>query len=115
MSVTIEDLEQQIEDNKKVVAKRDLALKLSKNPEFRQLILEEFCVQECARYAQISGDPSVDASGRADALNIAQAAGHLKRWLSILVRMGHQAEQNIFDSEQELEELRSMPEGEGVE
>ena len=64
-------------------------------------------MQECARYAQVSGDPNVDATGRADALAIAQAAGHLKRYLSVVVQMGNHAENEIVNIEQAIDEARA--------
>lgn len=99
-------LEQQLNKSKDLVALRDLALNLSKNPDFKKLILEEFCVKECARYAQTSADPSLGAVERADALALAQAAGHLKRWLSVTVRMGDVAESDQSNLEEQIEIAR---------
>jgi hypothetical protein len=100
-------LEQQLEDNRQLMKLRDMALKLSENREFRKLILEGFCRDECARYAQLSADPALKAEERADALGMAQAAGHLRRFLSVTVRMGHTAEAQIADLEQAIEEARA--------
>lgn len=100
------ELEGQREKLSEAVERRDLALKLSKNRDFRKLILDEFCEKECARYAQNSANPALDKSGREDSLAIAQAAGHLKRWLSVTVQMGNQAEREIVDLDQALEEAR---------
>lgn len=103
---TVSDLEQQLKAQKLAVENRDLALKLSNVPAFRKLILDEFCVQEAARYVQTSGDPALTEAQRADALNIAQASGHLKRWLSVQVLMGNVAANNIIDIENAIEEAR---------
>lgn len=100
-------LEQQLQDAKTLVENRRMALKLSQNREFRKLILDEFCVKEAARYVQASGDPALDAASRADSLSIAQASGHLRRWLSVQVQMGVVAERDILDLEAELEIARS--------
>ncbi len=99
-------LEKQLEDSKEAVARRELALKLYKNPEFKKLVLDEFCTTECARYAQLSADPSLGDRERADALALAQAAGHLRRFLSIVVTMGNQADRLIPDLEAEIEAAR---------
>lgn len=88
-------LEQQLNKTKQSVELRNLALKLSENPEFKKIILEEFCVKECARYAQLSADPTLSVEDRANSLALAQAAGHLKRYLSVLVRMGDVAESDL--------------------
>ena len=61
-------LEKQLADTKTLVDRRTIAQRLAANADFRKLILEEFCVNECARYAQASADPALGANERADAL-----------------------------------------------
>lgn len=100
------DLERQLAENQQIVKLRDTALKLYGNPEFKSLILDRFCVQECARYAHSSADPALTAEQRTDALNMAQAAGHLRRFLSITVQMGNHAERQIGDLEDAIVEAR---------
>lgn len=99
-------LEKQLDDAKEFIARRDLAVKLYKNPEFKKLIIDEFCGSECARYAQTSADPALSDRERADALAIAQAAGHLRRYLSVIVTMGNQSEQMLDRLEAEIEVAR---------
>ena len=99
-------LEKQLADSKLSLERREKALKLYKDPNFKSLILDEFCVSECARYAQSSADPALNAEQRADALAIAQAAGHFRRFLSVVVTMGNQAERLIPDLEVAIEEAR---------
>lgn len=103
----VSQLEKQLADTKTLVARRDMALKLSKNSDFRKLILEEFCVQEAARYVQASADPALGATERADALAIAQASGHLKRYLSVIVQMGSVAERDLVTLQEAIEEARA--------
>ena len=95
-------LEKQLADAKQAMEMRDLALKLSEIPEFKKLILEKFCVTECARYAQLSADPNVTEGVRASSLAIAQSAGHLRRFLSATITMGDVAERSIPDLEDEI-------------
>ena len=99
-------LERQLEEYKKVVERRDLAKKLYNNREFKKIILDDFCITECARYAQSSGDPPLTTEQRADALAMAQAAGHLRRYLSVTVQMGNSVEGQIADLEQAILEAR---------
>lgn len=99
-------LEKQLEDGKEFIARRDLALKLYNNREFKKLILEEFCTNECARYAQLSADPALGAVERADSMALAQAAGHLRRFLSVVVQMGNNAERTREEIEQAILEAR---------
>ena len=100
-------LEKQLADTKTLVDRRTIAQRLAANADFRKLILEEFCVNECARYAQASADPALSANERADALAIAQSAGHLRRFLSVVIQMGNSAENTIADIEAALEEARA--------
>lgn len=99
-------LENSRDQYKKAIELRDLAEKLSANSEFRKLILEEFMVNEAARYVATSADPAMGPNERADALNIAQSAGHLKRWLSVVVQMGNVAENNMVDLDNAINEAR---------
>ena len=99
-------LEKQLEEAKVFITRRDLAVKLYNNPEFKKLIIDEFCGSECARYAQTSADPALDDRQRADALAIAQAAGHLRRYLSVIVTMGNQSEEMLDRLEAEIEVAR---------
>lgn len=99
-------LEEQLKDEKARVERRDAILRLSKNPDFRKLIVEDFMMRECARYAIESGDPSLEPAARADALAMAQAAGHLKRFLNVNITMGDTAERNIIDINQAIEDAR---------
>lgn len=99
-------MEQQITNLRKAVELKDLALKLEKVPEFQKLILDHFCVTECARFAQSSGDPSIPKEMREDALSMAHAAGALRRWLSMTVRMGWQAEEETKEVQDELVTMR---------
>jgi hypothetical protein len=104
----IEHTEYRISELKREIALRDRLLRLQNNSDFIKLINEEFLVKEAARFVQLSQDPALpDDNSRRDALNIAQASGHLKRWLSMLIRMGNVAEQDLRDQEQILDELRA--------
>ena len=99
-------LEDQLKDSKALVERREAVIRLSKNPDFRRVILDEFFVEECARYARESGDPALTPAQRADALAIAQSAGHLKRYLNVQIQLGDAAEASITDLETAIEESR---------
>lgn len=105
-------LENQLEASKELIERRRLALRLSENADFRKLILDEFCVKECARYVHTSGDPAIAPNERADALAMAQAAGHLRRFLSVTVQMGAHAERELSNLEEALTEARAEEGGE---
>lgn len=100
----VQELENQLAGCKELVELRQAALRLSKNTDFKKLILEYFCRDECARYAQSSADPNLSPEDRANALAIAQSAGHLRRFLSVTMQMGYQAENQLADIEQAIVE-----------
>ena len=81
----IAGLEYQLQGNIEVIDRAEDVRKLCENRLFRKVILEQFCEKECARYVQESGDPLLSAEQRADALAMAQAAGHIRRWLDISI------------------------------
>ena len=103
----LEALQKQRTDAEEFIARRERALRLADNPDFKHLVLNEFCVQECARYAQSSADPALKSEQRADALGIAQAAGHFRRWMSVVIQMGNQAESQLEAIDQAIDEVRS--------
>jgi len=100
-------LEQDIEGAEELVVRRNMALKLAANPEFRKLFNEEYFVTEAARLVQLSADPSLDLNQRADALNMAQATGHAKRYLSMIIQMGAHAERDLPEARATLDEMRA--------
>lgn len=123
----VNQLEKQREDNRKRIEKRDMALKLYGNREFKKLILDGFCLEDCAQYAQLSQDPALGEREQKDALLISQAAGHLRRYLSVIVQMGNKAEADnasideiidevrLEEAEEEAEQLRLQAAGENYD
>lgn len=107
MSLEIQALEQQLAACHEAVMWRDKAIKLQEVAEFRDVVLQKFCVTDCARYAQSSADMSLDTQARADSLALAQAAGHLRRYLSVLVQMGNNAANMIDGIEAEIDAIRA--------
>ena len=103
---TIADIERQITELKELSERKDLALSLEKNSDFVKLILDGFCERECARFARNSSDPALTKEQREDSLAMAQAAGHLRRWLSVTVRMGMHADNEISEARRTIEEMR---------
>lgn len=108
----IQDLEQDIKDAEFLVERRQMAIKLYDNREFRVLFTEGYFTSEAARLVQLSADPALDPAQRGDALAMAQATGHMKRYLSMTVQMGAVAERELSEMRSTLEELRAVEDGE---
>lgn len=104
---TVAQLEQQLQDAKYLVERRDMALKLSGNREFRKLILDDYLVTEAARLIGGSGDPNLTVQQRADMVEMAKATGHFKRFLSVIVTMGNTAANELPHIEEALGEERA--------
>lgn len=103
----LEQLEFQKKTNQEFIERKELIEKLQENPEFKKIILEEFCEKECAAYAKASADPNLSKEDRADALAMAQAAGHLQRFLHVAIRMGIAAENQMKDLDNTIDEVRA--------
>lgn len=103
----LEALQKQRADAEVFIARRDAAYRLANNPDFKKLVLQEFCTDECARHAQLSADPGLNAVQRADSLAIAQSAGHFRRWMQVVGQMGNQAQDQLENIDQAIDELRA--------
>jgi hypothetical protein len=113
VSVSVNELEQQLVNAKLLVERRDRALRLSTNPDFRALILDEFCTTEAARYVQASADPALSDRDQANALALAQASGHLRRFLSVTMQMGNVAESSLVELHEAIEVERAEEDQQG--
>lgn len=107
VNTEIQELQQYIKEQKTLADAADAAVRLFDNPDFKFLILDGFCLHEAARYVQEAGDPALTPVQRQDALNIAQASGHLKRFLSVTVQMGNTASRQIREAEAAIEQARA--------
>lgn len=104
---SIGKLEEQLEMNKLQSEKGALISKLLDNPDFRKIILDDFCRDEVVRNMAFAGDPAATEDMRADCLSAAYAGGHLKRYLVTQVKMGEHAASQVTGINAEIEELRA--------
>lgn len=103
----VADFEYHIAGLKEQIELRDAAIRLNQNPDFRKVILQNFCVTECARNAQNSAHPQFTAEQRSDSLALAQSAGHLRRYMSVTVQQGNVAASTLAEAEEQLDEARA--------
>lgn len=103
----LEQLEGQKAKNDSFIKRGEMAVRLANNRDFKKLILEEFCIHECARSVHISSEMTMSAEDRADALATAQAAGHLLRWLQAVKAIAFMAEGQLSGIDQALDEVRA--------
>lgn len=105
--VTIEQLEAQREFNQKIAERGEAHDRLMKNRDFRKIIMDGFCGTDAARYVQESANPALDDRQRADALGIAQASGHLRRYLQVDRILIDQASEKVTQIDQAIAEMRA--------
>jgi CHAT domain-containing protein len=112
--MSVAALNTQLTEMKAMAERGRMAERLASNREFKKLILEEFLVQETARMIHLSTDPRLSVQDRADALQMAQASGQLKRFLQMTMQMGETALNTIPDLEEALEDARAEEEQDTV-
>lgn len=102
----VEGLEDQLAQNKAEAELGQVARRLGNNRDFKKLILEGFCLRDAAANVALSADPAANEAIRADALSMAQAGGHLKRYLQYIEARGLAAASQISPVEEALDEAR---------
>lgn len=108
----IASLERQLLGEKEAQARVEAIERLFRSRDFKKIILEDFAVKDCARYLRESCDPMLDDRQRADALAMAQAGGHLLRYLDLADRMGAYSKEKIVELQQEIDLMRAEPDEE---
>lgn len=108
-------LEREIEETILAKAKKDRMERLLLNADFRELILKDFCTDECVRYVGMSISDKIDEDGRRDALGHAQAAGYLKNWIQVQCQIGNIGESKIPEMKDALAQLRAEAAAEAAE
>lgn len=98
----VTELEQQREQYKELIAIRDAIKRLEANPDFQKIVVEQYCVKECARYIGVAGDPAISKDDRDLALEMGKAGQHFKRWLNVSIRMGDHAEGELPELEEQI-------------
>jgi len=102
----IEQVEMTIEYARGLVVRGQLAEKLTENPDFKKLIMDGYFVDEAARLVHLYSDPTLPNEIRETITRDLNGPGALKRYLSAIVQMGHNAENEIVNSEEALDDLR---------
>lgn len=102
----IEEVELQIDENKKQIALSDAAQRLINNPDYRLLIEEHYCRDECARYVHGSINAGLSEAIRENMLEMARATGFFRMFMVGQIQLGNRADQDIVRNQKLLEELR---------
>lgn len=108
----IAGLEHQLSETKKFVAHAAKVAQLTSTKLFKEVVEQSYFTEAASRFVHQSVDPMLDAGQRADALAMAQAAGHFKRWVIAQEKLGEVAEGSIIQIEEQLYYLRSLSDAE---
>ena len=101
----IEEVELSRDHAKELIRKRDKALKLASNREFKELVLEGYFRDEPARLASAFNDPAM-STHREALLSQFKAIGQFEQYLRTIVIMGNAAASELVEHEELLDELR---------
>lgn len=101
----IEQIELSIEEAQKMVERKERALRLADNPDFKSLILDGYFKDEAIRLTHLLSDPNAVAH-RPQITESMVSIGSLKRYLHAIVQMGAMAEQEISEARETLDEIR---------
>lgn len=104
--VNIETITRQL-DGAKAAQKKLAALeRLAKNKDFKELVLQDYCINESARLVHASIDPTFDTENQKKFLVMAQACGGIILWLAAQETLLNTQAGQISDLEAMLEEMR---------
>lgn len=86
---------------------KEAVLRLYKNKDYALVIDKLFMLEDCARYAKLSGSFTQDDEVRSDSLAKSQAAGHLQEYLNAKIMLGSNAENSLAALDELEQELLS--------
>jgi len=106
----IAEIELSIEAAKNLVSRKEQALKLASNREFKALVLEGYMKDEAVRLVGLSADPNMK-NHTDDIFDAIKGISLFRQYMQNIVTMGTVAENELFDQEQTLEEIREAEVG----
>lgn len=92
----VDELNKEREQLNKLIRLKDLVLKLEDNPEFKEIILDGFCLKDCANYLRNSTNTCLSDKSRENALEMARASGFLLNYLEVIKMQGTSAENQLI-------------------
>lgn len=104
MQSDIQKTQASIDHCEELIARREQALRLYDNKDFKELIGEGYFVQEAVRLTGLLGDPN-DQMDQEAVMHGLRSVADLRRYLSGIVRLGNRAEDELEDHKDTLDEL----------
>jgi len=100
------ELETTIEDLREIVARKNAAIKLESNRDYKKLILDGLFKEEAARLVSLSAEPSMFREADLIMESI-RAISHFQQYMRAIIQMGTVAENNLAEHMEMLEESRA--------
>lgn len=106
MSEQLENIELSIEQAKRSIGEMTTLQKLTKNEDFKKVILEGYFEKEASRLVLLRAEPSMsDAESRAIIDDQITAIGFLRQHFTTIMQFGRMAERALADDEATREEI----------
>lgn len=99
-----------IEQAKEFLSKRDALARLSKNQDFKTIILEGYLKEEAVRLVSISGE-APHAANTDLIMDAIKGISHFRQYCDLIFNVGDAAEQTIRECEEALEQIQADVEG----
>lgn len=106
----IAEIELSMDHAKELIAKKDSALKLSVNREFKKLVFEGYFEQEAVRLTHALSDHAM-IPHREQIIADLDAIGRFKQYMTNIVQFGKMAETDLKEAQEALAEMHNEDEG----
>jgi hypothetical protein len=100
----LEEIQLSIQAARDLVEKRDALITLSKNEQFKKMILEGYLKNEAVRLAQISGEYA-HREYRGEIMGMITGISYFNQWIEQVLREGDNAEEAIREHEQAMQDV----------
>lgn len=97
----------QADEAKKRIEFAKKAERLTANKDFQSVVNEGYFKDAAAAFVHQSGDPSLTLEQRADALAMAQSAGHFKRWLHAIAKLNEVDVDSLPELSETIDQVRA--------
>lgn len=102
----IEEIEISIEQAKSTISTMESLLKLTKNRDFKKVVLEGYFEKEASRLVLLKADPSLQKDeDQNQIMNQINAIGYVRQYFNTIMQLGRMAERSLEADENTREEL----------
>jgi hypothetical protein len=104
----IQSVEVSIESAKEAVEKRKSVHRLTKNKDFKRIVLDGYFEKEAIRLVLLKADPNFQTTeSQADLIKQMDSVGAFRNYLHTLIQLGEMSARALEEDEETLADLRS--------